>query len=416
MTTSTVSTPRQLIGCHHCGLLQYQPVIKGRGRTRCKRCQSTLTHHKNVDFQKPLALSITGIILFLITNAYPMLTLRVEGRAQEAGLLSSVKYFFSHEMYLLSGLMLITCFIVPLVQLFALIYLHVPLVRGRVARHSAQILRLLYRIAPWGMVEIFLLGILVSMIKLGKLATLNPGVAMWSYIALILTLTSASSSFDPHAIWKILPLQRPWHPPRFDAPYFICPACHLTFGSGASKKYHATCPRCALKVYHRKPQSLQRASALVITAIIFYIPANLFPITHMSALGTDQSDTILSGVIFFMTSGSWHIALVIFLASVAIPLAKLLILIYLIFSAHRSVKLTPEMRTRIYHLTELVGRWSMVDVYVVAALVTLVRLNPLAVITAGSGVLYFAAVVVITMFAAESFDPRILWDKETSHE
>ena len=120
----------------------------------------------------------------------------------------------------------------------------------------------------------------------------------------------------------------------------------------------------------------------------------------------------MSGVIFFMHSGSWHIALVIFIASVIIPLMKLLILIFLLISVHRTSSLSPKTQTQLYRFTEAVGRWSMVDVFVVTVLVALVQLGPLATIQAGPGALYFAGVVVLTMFAAENYDPRLIWDHE----
>ena len=135
------------------------------------------------------------------------------------------------------------------------------------------------------------------------------------------------------------------------------------------------------------------------------------PITITEFLGVEQRDTIMSGVLFFMHSGSWHIALVIFIASVVIPLTKLLILIYLLFAVKFKVKLTPKTCTKLYGFTEAVGRWSMVDIYVVTILVALVKLGNLATIEAGLGAVFFGAVVVITMIAAEGFDPRLIWDR-----
>ncbi|MFO7716851.1 paraquat-inducible protein A [Desulfosarcina sp.] len=153
-----------------------------------------------------------------------------------------------------------------------------------------------------------------------------------------------------------------------------------------------------------------RTWALLIAAFIFYIPANLLPVTLTTYLGSTQSDTILSGVIYFMQTGSWGIALIIFVASIVVPIAKLLILSGLLISVQRSSRWRPEERTRLYRITELVGRWSMLDVFVVTVLVALVRLGYLTTIEAGIGVVYFAAVVVITMVAAMSFDPRLIWD------
>jgi len=163
-------------------------------------------------------------------------------------------------------------------------------------------------------------------------------------------------------------------------------------------------------LHRRKPNSVSRTWALVIAAFVFYLPANLLPMTHTTSLGHVQSDTIMSGVIYFVQSGSWPVALVIFVASVFVPLLKLLILTLLLISVQRRSNWRPVDRTRLYRLTEAVGRWSMVDVYVVTILVALVNLGALANITPGPAAIYFAAVVVITMFAAMAFDPRLIWD------
>lgn len=170
------------------------------------------------------------------------------------------------------------------------------------------------------------------------------------------------------------------------------------------------CPRCGACLHLRKPNSMHRTWALVIAALIFYLPANLLPVTITSYLGSTQSDTILSGVLYFMHSGSWGIALIIFVASIVVPMAKLIILGGLLMSVQRRSRWRPRERTQLYRITELVGRWSMLDVFVVTVLVALVRLGYLSTIEAGPGVIYFAAVVVITMIAAMSFDPRLMWD------
>ncbi|MBI5896797.1 MAG: paraquat-inducible protein A [Desulfobacterales bacterium] len=170
------------------------------------------------------------------------------------------------------------------------------------------------------------------------------------------------------------------------------------------------CPRCGGVLHARKPNSEGRSWALVLAAILFYIPANVLPVTHTTYLGSTQSDTILSGVYYFITSGSWHIALIIFVASIVVPALKILALAFLLVSVHRQSEWRPEERTRLYLITEIVGRWSMVDVYVVTVMVALLKLGALANVDAGVGIVFFGAVVVITMFAANSFDPRLIWD------
>ena len=192
-----------------------------------------------------------------------------------------------------------------------------------------------------------------------------------------------------------------------------CHSCHLLSRS-AGPDAVMTCPRCGTRLHRRKPNSITRTWALVVAAFIFYIPANVLPITTVVSLGNAQSDTIMSGVIYFIKSGMWPIALVIFVASVFVSLLKLIILTLLLISVQRKSNWRQKDRTRLYRITEIVGRWSMVDIFVVTILVALVKLGGLASIQAQSGAVYFCAVVVITLFAAMSFDPRLIWDTEES--
>ncbi len=190
-----------------------------------------------------------------------------------------------------------------------------------------------------------------------------------------------------------------------------CHDCHLLSRMPQRAAHQeAACPRCGGELHQRKPNSLMRTWALVLAAMILYIPANVLPMTITTTLGSVSADTIMSGVIYFMHSGSWAIALVIFTASVFVPFLKFTILIYLLLSVQfKSIK-RPRDRTRLYQFTEAVGRWSMLDIYVVTILVALVKLGAFAEIEAGPAAIYFAAVVVMTMLASESFDPRLIWD------
>lgn len=195
-----------------------------------------------------------------------------------------------------------------------------------------------------------------------------------------------------------------------------CHICGLLVRAPVSG--NAICPRCGETLHWRKPNSISRTWALLIAAAILYIPANVLPVTVTTSLGKTQSDTIMSGVIYFMKTGSWPIALVIFVASVCVPLLKLVVLSGLLISVQRKSRWRSRERTVLYRITELVGRWSMVDVFVVTILVALVRLGALATIEAGLGVVFFASVVVLTMFAAMGFDPRLIWDamEESIHD
>ena len=170
------------------------------------------------------------------------------------------------------------------------------------------------------------------------------------------------------------------------------------------------CPRCDAALHFRKPASVSRSWALLVAAVILYVPANVLPMMKTSSLFGSQSDTILSGVVYFWTSGSWYLALIIFFASIMVPLLKMIALALLLVSVQLRSRWQPAQRARLYRLVEFVGRWSMLDIYVVAVIVALVQLKALATIQPGAGAAAFGAVVVLTMFSAMAFDPRLIWD------
>ena len=188
-----------------------------------------------------------------------------------------------------------------------------------------------------------------------------------------------------------------------------CHACGL-LARAAPHGHDICCPRCGAQLHLRKPDSIARTWALLITAMILYIPANLLPMMHTSSLFGSQSDTIMSGVVYFWTSGSWYLALIIFFASIMVPMLKMMALILLLVSVQLHSRWQLRQRAGLYRLVEFVGRWSMLDIYVVAIIVALVQLKALATIEPGPGAIAFGAVVVLTMLAAMAFDPRLIWD------
>lgn len=198
-----------------------------------------------------------------------------------------------------------------------------------------------------------------------------------------------------------------------EALHALCHVCSLVVALPASPPVEASprCPRCRSRVHHRKPNSLSRTWALLVAATICYLPANLYPIMEVTSLGRSQADTILSGVIYLADEGMWPLALIVFVASVVVPVLKIGVLAALAISVHRASRWRPRDRARLYRAVEAVGRWSMVDVYVVTILVALVHLGSLASVEARAGAFYFGAVVVLTILAAESFDPRLIWDR-----
>jgi paraquat-inducible protein A len=193
-----------------------------------------------------------------------------------------------------------------------------------------------------------------------------------------------------------------------------CEGCQL-LSRPASATEPGFCRRCGEQLEWRRHASIQATWALVIAAAICYIPANALPVLNTTTLGTSEGDTILGGVAFLYTSGSWPLALVVLIASVMIPLGKLVALVYLLITVRRGSVTSSHERTRLYRMVEFIGRWSMLDVFVDAFTVALVQLQPLMSVAPGPGVLFFAAVVVLTMLAAETFDPRLIWDPANPH-
>ena len=189
----------------------------------------------------------------------------------------------------------------------------------------------------------------------------------------------------------------------------ICHACgKLARAAGAA--HAADCPRCGAAVHFRKPNSISRTWAFLIAAIVLYIPANVLPVMRTTSVFGSQDDTIMSGVVYLWTSGSWPLAVVVFVASVTVPLLKILAIAVLALSVQLRAQWQPRQRARLYRVVEVVGKWSMLDIFVIAILVALVQLKALATINAGPAAIAFGAVVVLTMFAAMSFDPRLMWD------
>ncbi len=196
-----------------------------------------------------------------------------------------------------------------------------------------------------------------------------------------------------------------------------CHVCGLLMQApGGDAHQSLLCPRCQARVHARKPDTLSRTWALLVAAIILYIPANVFPVMTVIKMGRGVPDTILSGVQHLFESGMWFLALVVFVASIVVPVMKIGVLIYLLISVQIGSESRCRDRTQMYRILELFGHWSMVDVFIVSILTTLVNFGAIATIRPGLGISFFAVVVVLTLFAARSFDPRLIWDAENKEQ
>jgi paraquat-inducible protein A len=184
--------------------------------------------------------------------------------------------------------------------------------------------------------------------------------------------------------------------------------CHATVR--ALQVPHPRCPRCDAHLFQRKPHSLALTAALLVCAAVLYVPANLLPVMYTRTIFDDEKDTIMSGVLVLLHSGSWPIAVLVFIASIVVPLLKIIALSVVLFSAWRRSPRYRTERSELFRMVEFIGRWSMLDVYAISLLVALVQIRSLAYVAVGWGALAFAAVVVLTLFAARTFDERLLWE------
>jgi len=418
-------THTDLIACPECDLLQRGAHVPANGVLRCCRCDAELSRNRPDGIPRGLALGLGAVVLLAISNLYPIVGLSVSGTLVQTTLDGAVRILFHGGMWPLAALVLVTTIVMPIMQTACMLWILLPLRLGHKPWHAALVLRLCHQAQSWGMTEVLILGLLVALVKLSHIAAVVPGVALWSFGALMLVLAAANSAFDPHALWSRFGTFRA---PSGSIPHIdrqmgaagsitaarcglmLCNECGLLTRAPAHG-YAVACPRCSATMHSRKPSAISRTWALLISAIVLYIPANALPVMYTSSLFGAQHDTILSGVVYLWTSGSWPLSIVVFIASIAVPMLKIIALGYLVLSTQFHSTAAPKRRTRIYRAVEFVGRWSMLDIYVITVLVALVQFKALATIQAGPAAIAFGAVVVLTMFAAMSFDPRLIWDE-----
>jgi paraquat-inducible protein A len=374
-----------------------------------------------------LAFALTGLLLFCVANAYPLLSLELGGRLQESTLLTGVTALFEEGVWLLAPMVFCTSLLFPLLILSGTAYLLLPLrFSHRPWPHSVTILRAITLMTPWSMTGVYTLGIMVAVVKLREMATVTPGIALYAFFGLLLASIAAQLGLDARTRRLILtattatqpPLPATPTPPRtppqihslaLQTGLLRCPVCTLL-----TRRLHtpgpSACPRCHAPLHPRKPASLTATWALILAAALFYIPANLLPIMTVIRFGEGEPDTILGGVQHLIQSGMWPLAMLIFFASIVIPLTKLGVLTFLLLSVHLRSRWRPRERTTLYRALALFGHWSMVDIFLLSVLTALVQLGALTTIQPGSGATFFGVVVVLTMLATEHFDPRLIWD------
>lgn len=379
-----------IINCHECELSVRLPIIPEGQKATCPRCGYILSSiHCNAN-NRVLSFSFSALIFFILSVSFEFLSFSTKGLERNIDLIDSINILIANNYMLLALLQIVLVLALPLLILFILISLYLPLSLNRCPKYHQHLVRYLFLLLPWSMVEIFLIGALVSLIKIISMASIDLGSSFYFFILFSITLTAALLHIDKQQL--ITSIEKVNH--------------------NSSKREVNTSMEKPKPAQKKNDTSVQNTWALLITSIIFYIPANLLPIMNTRLLGHDDPSTILGGIYLLWQLGSYPIAIVIFIASVAVPIAKIIAMCWLNFSVQQQSDTFRLERTKLYRITELVGRWSMVDVFVVIILVSLIQLGNTMSIYPGSAALAFSGMVILTMLAAMSFNPQRIWNKK----
>ncbi|QUX96432.1 paraquat-inducible protein A [Marinomonas sp. CT5] len=399
--------------CEECDFVNEIPPLQGGERFRCQHCGHVLLSvHKFVSI-RIMSAGLSTLLMLALAVSFSFLGFSSNGIERTVSLFDTLSVLLGQGYLLLGALISLALFVLPAVYLFSLLFLvwsfqHQDML-GFAQRYC---LRWITVIQPWLMVDVFLVGVLVALVKMSSLADISLELSFWAFCGYVLLLLKTVSLVDKRWLWNQVAGQRQVFPKMAATAkqqgLIGCQFCGATV-NGHDKH----CDRCGHSVYSRRPKSISTTVALLIASLVMYVPANIFPIMETTFLGNTEPSTIMGGVLLLWSLGSYPVAVIIFVASVIIPLAKVLALGWLCWQSCYPSRQFTEQKIKLYRITEFVGRWSMIDVFVVAILTSLVQMGNFMSILPGPAVLSFTSVIVLTMLAAMTFDPRLLWDKDT---
>ncbi len=350
----------------------------------------------------------------MMSLPFPFIFFEANGNRETMALPDAAVTLLEQHYGFIAVIFWMAILLLPTLFLLMVFYLHLSIAINKPFPWRILIARSLSRLQPWMMADVFLIGVLVSMVKIISLASIGFGWSFWAFCGYVILLLKTSKDLDGDWLWRHI-ADEAQTPETLRAGHTALSqrmtGCHACGQINAIDEHgRGLCSRCHEHLHVRQRYSVQATIALLVTSAILYIPAMALPIMTIVSLGDTSPQTIIGGVLILMETGDYPVALVIFVASVVVPIAKVMALAWLCWKTHQPHPWRPEVRLRLYRMTEFIGRWSMIDVFVVAVLVSLVRLGNLMSIYPGPGVIAFAAVVIMTMLAAISFDPRLIWD------
>ena len=399
--------------CPECDLVVTLPPLRAGESASCPRCNRELTYRPRAPAERVLAYCVAALVMLFLTLPFAFMQFDLGSAQQTIVLLDTAAAFRNSAWPVLAILIIATIIVLPGLYLLAVAYVYTGIAARRYLPGSVWLARALSQIKPWLMTDVFLVGVLVSLVKLLSLAVVSLGPSFWAFCGYVVCMVKTVANIDSDWMWFALKGE-PKAPfvarPGQDAlaqGVVGCPTCGLL-----NRVEQGYCRRCARKIRIPGRHSVQQTSSLLIAATILYIPANVYPMMHTNSLNGSTTSTILGGVWQMFEYGSYFVAAVIFFASIVIPVAKILVLSWLCYVVVHASAIPPQKRMRWFRVVELIGRWSMIDVFVVAVMVALIQAGVLLSIQPGPAALAFAAVVVLTMLAAMTFDPRALWQPQ----
>jgi paraquat-inducible protein A len=406
----------ELMLCMECDLAHARRPLSSSEWSRCRRCGSTLEHGRTFSISTWMALTVTAAITMVFANLFPVAVISLGGLESEATVWQSVVALGKGPgapVAIAAGMIVIG---VPALQVLTLLWILSFAMTGRSCPWFVSAMRVLKACRPWGMIEVCLLAILVALVKLSGFLHVVAGIGVAAIVVLapLMAVITTRNSEDLWAYYEARRGLRHRATPQSQADCLVaCDLCGLVHEGAAAAKDGAGggCARCGSGLRARKPDSIVRTGAFLLAALVLYVPANLLPVMYTRLLGSEAQSTILEGVEEFWTSGSWDIAVLIFTASVAVPCTKFLAIGLLLLDQKYPLG-SRVGKTRLLKLVEHIGYWSMLDVLVVALVTALIQFRALGIAEPRAGIVFFGAVVVLTMLAAMSFDSRLAWERQ----
>lgn len=405
-----------VVACPHCAALHERTLIEPGAIAQCTRCGYVIYRRSKVSLSGWLALVISALIIFAIANYFPVAVLTMQGLSVSASFPGALWLTWTQGHELLAIMTGMFGFWLPFTQLTVLLWALMAIRYGRLPADFRYGMRFLHLLAPWSnMIPVLMLGMLVAIVKFSSFASLEPGPGLWAF-ALLSFLLTGLSRVTAQRLWRyaedaqLVLVSRP--DTAVGKQVVSCEACGYVQNTSA-EHLARTCARCHSAIHARKPNASSRGWALIIAASIIYIPANVLPVMQVQTPIDTSAHTILGGVLELWHLGSWDLALIVFMASVVVPMTKILALVVLMLGQRWRGTRVQRQRTRLYELVEFIGQWSMLDVFVVVLLSAMADFPGLSQIIAGPGAFSFGLVVVLTILSAMSYDPRRGWDRET---